>query len=72
MSWVKFSAGIICFIVAFAIYRDVKGKKMLRIGDNQLFNENSNRVSPVEYVRSWSLVLMSLLCGIIFIIYSFE
>jgi len=72
VNWIKLFGGIISFVVTFFAYRSVKGKKRLRIGDNQFFTENPNRISPTEYVNSWSLVIFSLLSGIILICWAFD
>ncbi|MDO3627957.1 hypothetical protein [Mucilaginibacter sp. BT774] len=72
VNWLKFSGGLICFIIAFFAYRSVKGKKPLRMGDNQFFIENPNRVSLMDLVKSWELVIFAILGGIVFICWAFE
>jgi hypothetical protein len=72
MHLVRFVVGILCFVMAYFFYKDVKGKKPLRIGDNQFFIEDANRISSSDYYSSWRLVFICLLGGISFIVYSLE
>jgi hypothetical protein len=72
MSLIKFSIAIVCFVTAYFSYKNVKGKKPLRMGDNQFFIEDNDRISPTSYYNSWRLVIICLLGGISFILYSLE
>jgi len=71
-SLVKFCAGIVLFIVAYVFYREVRGKKPLRPGDNRFFIEDENRISATDYYRTWRLVIIFIIGGITFIVYSLE
>ena len=65
MDYIKFSLGLASFILALVIYHyELKGKKPLRIGDNQFFIENPNRISSSEYYRSWRLVILFIFMAI--------
>jgi len=72
MDLVKFSVGIVFLVLAYVFYREVRGKKPLRMGDNQFFIEDVNRISSSDYYRSWRLVISCLMAGVTFIIYSLE
>ena len=72
MDLLQLSGSILLFIVAHWGYRNVKGKKMLVIGDNKFFNENKNKISPTDYVNLWGVVIFSLIGGLILLKMSFE
>jgi hypothetical protein len=71
-SLIKFCAGIVLFIIAYVFYREVRGKKPLRPGDNRFFIEDENRISATDYYRTWRLVIVCIIGGITFIVYSLE
>ncbi|WP_316834591.1 hypothetical protein [Pedobacter nutrimenti] len=71
-SLVKFCVGIVLFIVAYVFYREVRGKKPLRLGDNRFFIEDENRVSATNYYKTWRMVIVCIIGGITFIVYSLE
>jgi len=70
MDLVKFAAGIVCLVMAVVFYSEVRGKKPLRMGDNQFFIEDVNRISSSEYYRSWRLVIVCFIAAVTLIIYS--
>jgi len=72
MDLIKCSVGIVFFIMAYVFYREVRGKKPIRMGDNQFFIEDVNRISSSDYYRSWRLVILCLMAGGTLIIYSLE
>jgi hypothetical protein len=71
MIWLKLAGSIVCFIVAFFCWRDIRNKKILRMGDNQFFIENPNGISSTKWLNSWLLVFWAVACGIILIDWAF-
>lgn len=73
MDYIKFSLGLGSFILALVTYLyELRGKKPLKIGDNQFFIENPNRISSSEYYRSWRLVILFTVVGITLISWALE
>lgn len=68
----KLAASLLCVIIAYFAYREVKTKKMLRPGDNHFFEEVKNGISNFEYARSWKLIIMLIVAAIALMGWAFE
>jgi hypothetical protein len=68
----KIFGAVICLVISCFSYRGVKGKKPIRQGDNIFFNEIKNGISITDYYSSWRLIIISLLCAVVLIIWAFE
>jgi hypothetical protein len=72
MDFVRFSLGVLCFLIAYDCYGNVQGKKPLTPGDNRFFIEDINVIPAAAYYNSWRLLIVLLLGGITFVFYSFD
>lgn len=68
----KIFGAVICLVISYFSYRGIKGKKPIIQGDNIFFNEIKNGISITDYYSSWRLIIISLLCAVVHIIWAFE